>query len=79
MAIQNDPTADTFRPPGKLVHIYSKRKRNFEIWAGSLADPKVRELVNRMQILVSLFIEGGTYIETDDYDWTLERWTVYFV
>lgn len=68
-----------FKPPGKLVDIYNKKKKNFEIWAGSLADPKVRALVDRMQIFTSFFIDGGTYIETNDYDWTLERWTVYFV
>jgi len=32
-----------------------------------------------MQILVPLFIEGGTLIELDDPDWTIERWTVFFV
>jgi histone acetyltransferase 1 len=39
----------------------------------------VRKLLDRVQVLVSLFIEAGTPLETDDPEWTLERWTVYFV
>ena len=32
-----------------------------------------------MQILISLFIEGGTPLELEDQEWTLARWQVYFV
>jgi len=39
----------------------------------------VRELLDRAQILVSLFIEGGTPLELDDQDWTVARWRVYFL
>ncbi|OJJ47101.1 hypothetical protein ASPZODRAFT_132041 [Penicilliopsis zonata CBS 506.65] len=79
-AMQNDENTKDFTPPGKLVHSYaSKDNRQYEIWAGSLADPEVRRIIDRAQILVSFFIEGGTPIETDDPEWTLERWTVYFV
>ena len=67
-----------FIPPGKLVQSYSRQGRTFEIWAGSLLDPEVRETVDRMQILISFFIEAGTPINTEDADWTLDRWTVYF-
>lgn len=66
-------------PPGKCVHNYETRGREFEIWAGSLADSEVRRLLNRAQIFVSFFIEAGTPLETDDPEWTLERWTVYFM
>lgn len=74
-----DKAAKDFKPPGKLVHCYVSRNRNFEIWAGSLADPEVRRLLDRAQIFVSLFIEAGTPLATDDPEWTLQRWTVYFV
>ena len=53
--------------------------RKYEIWAGSLSDPAVRKILDRMQVLVSLFIEAGTPLETDDPEWTLDRWMVYFV
>ncbi|KAJ6135575.1 hypothetical protein N7512_000735 [Penicillium capsulatum] len=78
-AIQEDIDAKTFTPPGKLVLPYEVDGRQYEIWAGSLADPAVQKLLNRAQVLISLFIEAGTPLETDDPEWVLERWTVYFV
>ncbi|KAJ5081934.1 hypothetical protein NUU61_010198 [Penicillium alfredii] len=78
-AVQEDPHAKDFTPPGKLVFSYEVDERNYEIWAGSLADPAVRLLLDRAQVLVSLFIEAGTPLSTDDPEWSLERWTVYFV
>ena len=75
----NEGDAANFTPPGKLVHSYSRDDKDYEICAGSLADPEVRKVLDRIQIFVSFFIEGGTPIETDDFDWTLERWIIYFV
>lgn len=53
------------------------------MWKGSLADPLVLALVNRIQILVSLFIEGGTPIATESTEERekdpLDRWTIYFL
>ncbi|KAL5340718.1 acyl-CoA N-acyltransferase [Aspergillus crustosus] len=77
-ALQEEDAKD-FVPPGKLVHDYSIRGRNYEIWAASLADPRVQELLNRFQIMVSFYIEAGTPLTMDDPEWTLERWVVYFV
>lgn len=62
-----------------MVYSYEANERQYEIWAGSLADPQVRLLLDRVQVLVSLFIEAGTPLETDDPEWSLERWTVFFV
>ena len=77
-AVQEEDAKD-FVPPGKLAHSYSLRGRNYEIWAASLADPQVQLLLNRFQIMVSFYIEAGTPLSTDDPEWTLERWMVYFV
>jgi histone acetyltransferase 1 len=77
--IQNDSTAKEYQPPGKLIKSYSAKGRSFEIWSGSLLDSRVRETIERMQIFISFFIEAGTPINTIDADWTLDRWTVYFV
>ncbi|KAJ5599168.1 Acyl-CoA N-acyltransferase [Penicillium hetheringtonii] len=77
--IQEDPDAKDFTPPGKLVYSYNVDERNYEIWAGSLADPAVQKILDRAQVLVSLFIEAGTPLDTDDPEWSLERWTVFFV
>ncbi|KAJ5914253.1 hypothetical protein N7504_003136 [Penicillium tannophilum] len=78
-AVQEDASAKDFTPPGKMVYSYEANERQYEIWAGSLADPQVRLLLDRVQVLVSLFIEAGTPLETDDPEWSLERWTVFFV
>lgn len=78
-AVQNDPDAKDFKPPGEFVISYEVEDRKYEVWAGSLADPEVRKILDRMQVLVSLFIEAGTPLETDDPEWTLDRWRVYFV
>ncbi|KKK22046.1 hypothetical protein P175DRAFT_0302403 [Aspergillus ochraceoroseus IBT 24754] len=77
-SLQEEDSKD-FVPPGKLVHSYATRGRHYEIWAASLADPKVQLLLNRIQIMVSFFIEGGVPLATDDPEWTLERWMIYFV
>ncbi|KAL4893053.1 acyl-CoA N-acyltransferase [Aspergillus ambiguus] len=77
-ALQEEDAKD-FVPPGKPVHSYVTAGRNYEIWAGSLADPAVRRLLDRMQVFVSLFIEAGTPLPLDDPEWSLARWTVYFV
>ncbi|KAI4240776.1 MAG: hypothetical protein L6R42_011441, partial [Xanthoria sp. 1 TBL-2021] len=77
--IQYDTAARNWKPPGELVESYQSRGRNFEIWCADLIDPAVRQLIDRIQILVSLFIEGGTPIPLDDADWSLAKWRIFFV
>ncbi|KAL8786410.1 MAG: hypothetical protein Q9213_002826 [Squamulea squamosa] len=77
--IQYDTSARDWKPPGKLIESYTIRGRNFEIWCGDLIDLVVRQLIDRIQILVSLFIEGGTPIPLDDADWSLAKWRIFFV
>ncbi|KAL8803814.1 MAG: hypothetical protein Q9182_002946 [Xanthomendoza sp. 2 TL-2023] len=77
--IQHATTAKNWRPPGTLIETYTRRARTFEIWCADLTDPAVRQLIDRIQILVSLFIEGGTPIPLDDHDWSLARWQIFFV
>ncbi|KAK3904388.1 acyl-CoA N-acyltransferase [Staphylotrichum tortipilum] len=64
-------------PPGELDTTFQAAGGTFEIWKGTLADPAVKQLIMRMQILVPLFIEGGTAIDADEVD--AERWTVFFL
>ncbi|KAK7519230.1 acyl-CoA N-acyltransferase [Phyllosticta citriasiana] len=75
-----DDAADSkWRPPGQRLHRYSQGGRQFEIWYGSLADPALREILHRMQILIPLFIEGGTLQNLEDFDWTMERWKTFLL
>lgn len=76
--VQSNSTKD-WQPPGDLVHKYSKKGRDFEIWAGSLLDPKVNQLVRNIQVLVLFYIEAGSLLDLDEVDWSLDRWRVYFV
>ena len=43
-----------------------------------LSDPAAKELFRNMQVFVLFFIEGGTLIELDDPDWTIDRWRIFF-
>ncbi|CAF9913524.1 MAG: histone acetyltransferase 1 [Heterodermia speciosa] len=77
--IQADVSAKHFKPPGKLIESYTSKGRQFEIWLGELTDPGVQVVLERLQIFVSFFIEGGTPLALDDAEWTLARWRVFFV
>jgi histone acetyltransferase 1 len=77
--LKNTESVKTFKPPGRLVSRYELRGKSFELWGSDLTDPNARNLLNRVQIFVSLLIEGGTPISFDDPEWSLKRWTVYFL
>ncbi|KAI0199539.1 histone acetyltransferase type B catalytic subunit [Astrocystis sublimbata] len=75
---------DTWTPPGVVVKTTVKGGETYEIWRGNLADPAVRQIVRRGQIMALLFIEGGSYIGLDDNgnddpEDSLARWSVFFV
>lgn len=76
--LQNSLGKD-FKPPGSLIESYTSRNRNFEIWSGELTDVAVKELIERMQIFVSFFVEGGRPLDLGEEEWTLSRWRVFFV
>jgi histone acetyltransferase 1 len=70
---------ENWAPPGEKVLDFKtlQKGHTFEVWRGSLGDRAVKQLVTRIQILVSLFIEGGTPIDVDESD--ADRWTVFFL
>ncbi|KAK7736300.1 histone acetyltransferase 1 [Cytospora paraplurivora] len=74
---------DNWKPPGTLIETLQGADDTYEIWQGRLDDPAVLQLVRRIQILASLFIEGGSPIRTessDEYEADpLDRWTVFFL
>ena len=73
-----DDNAATFNPPGERVKQYSRDGQQFEIWCASLSDPAARQLLENMQILVPMFIEGGTTLQLEQ-DWTTQRWKLFLL
>lgn len=78
---------DHFEPPGERIYDFTIREkskgteytRSFGVWAANLADPKTKQIIRNGQILMLFFIEGASMIELDDPDWTIARWTVFFL
>ncbi|KAK4460250.1 acyl-CoA N-acyltransferase [Cladorrhinum samala] len=68
---------DDWTPPGELLTSFTKQGATYEVWKGSLVDPAVKQLVNRIQFLVPLYIEGGSAIPLDEPE--ADRWTVFFL
>ncbi|PHH61111.1 hypothetical protein CDD81_773 [Ophiocordyceps australis] len=78
--------SDSWTPPGTLHSSLDCPDGQYEIWRGSLADPAIKQLNSRVQIMVPLFIDGGSYIgqdaETGSYDSNpadADRWTCFFL
>lgn len=77
--LQSENHAESFKPPGELLASYQIKNRRFEVWHARLTDLAVQQILKRMQIFIPFFIEGGTYINLDDAEWTLQRWRVFFL
>jgi histone acetyltransferase 1 len=73
-----DPDAQSFKPPGTRLHSYTHDGNNYEIWKASLSDAGAREIMENAQILVPMFIEGGTILELDE-PWVAARWTLFIL
>ena len=67
-----------WKPPGELVREYSKKGRNYEIWAGSLLDPAINQLVDNIQSLILFYVEAGSQLNLKEVSWSLDRWRIYF-
>ena len=74
-ALRDDAAAE-FRPPGEKVASYQQSGENFEIWSSSLREAPARALLENMQILAPMFIDGGSKLEIEQ-DWTLQRWRLF--
>ncbi|KAI4156733.1 MAG: hypothetical protein LQ340_000047 [Diploschistes diacapsis] len=77
--LRNAEKAGSFKPPGKCMSSYALEGHDYEIWAGELSDPSVAKLIERVQILIPFFIDGGVLIPMDDPEWSSARWRVWFI
>lgn len=72
---KNDNVA-TWTPPGDRIREYTRDGEKYEIWCASLTDSAAKEVLQNMQILVPLFIEGGTTLQLEQ-EWTTRRWKLF--
>ncbi|OAA69445.1 Histone acetyltransferase type B, catalytic subunit [Cordyceps fumosorosea ARSEF 2679] len=77
---------DDWTPPGDLHASFEGTDGRYEIWKGTLADPAIKQLNNRIQLLIPLFIEGGSFINStpgsDSSETGLpdaDRWTLFLL
>ncbi|KAM0716549.1 hypothetical protein Q7P37_007994 [Cladosporium fusiforme] len=74
---EHEGAAD-WKPPGERIREYTRDGKKYEIWCASLVDDAAKEVLENMQILVPLFIEGGTTLQLEQ-DWTTQRWKLFLV
>ena len=67
-----------FKPPGEKIHSYTRGGKSYETYCASLADKSARRILENMQILVPMFIDGGSTLELEQ-DWTAARWKIFLV
>jgi histone acetyltransferase 1 len=75
----SDPSYSNWTPPGELWKTIQSGSKTFEVWKGSLADLAIQQMLKRIQILVSFFIEAGTPLDLRETEEALKRWTVFFL
>lgn len=63
-----------FNPPGEKIDEYTANGNTYTVYKSSLADAETVSLVDRLQLLILLYIEGGSYIDTFD-----DRWQTYIL
>ena len=77
--MRSQARATTWTPPGELISTYQNNGKTFEIWRQGLDDPAMQEIITNIQIFTPFFIEGGTYIDDDEPEWSRQRWTVFLL
>lgn len=76
--VADDTNASDFIPPGDRITSYKIGEEQYEIWLASLSDGRAKEIMVNAQVLVPLFIEGGTILQLD-HDWVTKRWRVFLL
>lgn len=74
----SDADAAGWTPPGEKIRDYTRDGAKYEVWCANLTDEAAKKLLVNMQILVPLFIEGGTILQLDQ-DWTTQRWKLFLL
>lgn len=65
-------------PPGSMVHSYTQDGDEYQVWQSSLADPRTLQMLQNIEILCVLMIEGGRTLELTE-PWTIKRWKLFLL
>lgn len=66
---------DSFKIPGELIEKFTDTKgAEFSVYKSTFADEDTVKFHSRIQILILLFIEAGSYIDVTD-----DHWEIYFL
>ena len=79
MGIPKRKLPSDWTPPGELMSSYILKGKQYEIWHSTMDNDRCKDLLANIQILVTMYIEGGTFIDLEDEEWTLKRWEVFFL
>jgi len=63
------PGEGKFRPMGDLLHSYKKNDVEYEIYKADVTTPRLKDYHERLQPFVLWFIDGSSYIDSDDERW----------
>lgn len=78
-AAVQDSCSLEWKPPGELWKTIQSGDQTYEVWKGNLTDLAVQQMIKRIQIFVSFFVEGGTPIDLKEPEWSLQRWKIFFL
>ncbi|KAG5437850.1 hypothetical protein PCANB_000565 [Pneumocystis canis] len=62
---------DFFIPPGNRISSYNLNNSIFDIFMGTIIDPNIKKIIDNIQIFSIFFIEGASYIDTNDSRWNI--------
>ncbi|KAL9967697.1 hypothetical protein ACROYT_G025984 [Oculina patagonica] len=63
------PGEAKFRPMGDLLHSYKKNDIEYEIYKADVTTPRLQDYHERLQTFLLWFIDGSSYIDSDDERW----------
>ncbi|CAH3164227.1 unnamed protein product [Porites lobata] len=64
------PEEAKFSPMGELLHSYKCSDVEYEIYKADVTTPRLKDYHERLQTFLLWFVDGSSYIDSDDEMWT---------
>ncbi|XP_057293831.1 histone acetyltransferase type B catalytic subunit-like [Hydractinia symbiolongicarpus] len=68
------PEENTFVPMGNKIHSYTRNDVEYEIYQADITVPRLKDYHARLQTFILWFIDGASFIDSDD-----ERWNYFLL